>query len=95
MPFVKPHLDLKQCQSRIKLCNRNVPVEKITKHTYVCSDHFSLNEVFDWKINLCLVPLPFHWLKKSGKKGNSSVDSTQTVPLFVEGYPLSIEDRLI
>ena len=66
-PFVKPHLDLKRCKRWIELCKRNVSVEKIKPYTYVCSDHFGLNQVLDWKVILNLEPIPFHRLKKVDK----------------------------
>ena len=68
IPFVKPHIDLSQCKRWIELCKRNVSVEKIKPYTYVCSDHFGLNEVLDWKINKSLEPIPLYRLKKVDKK---------------------------
>ena len=52
VPFVKPHIDLKRCQEWIQLCGRpSYPYDSITKHSYICDEHFNLNEVLDWKLN--------------------------------------------
>lgn len=43
IPFVKPKTDLNKCLRWISLCRRphtQLNVEKITKHTYICSKHF-------------------------------------------------------
>ncbi|XP_064601271.1 uncharacterized protein LOC135467427 [Liolophura sinensis] len=43
IPFPKPKSDLQKCLRWIALCRRphsHLYVEKITKHTYICSKHF-------------------------------------------------------
>ena len=65
VPFVKPHIDLKRCKEWIQLCGRpSYPYDSITKHSYICDEHFNLNEVLDWKINPNLKPIPTYRLKK-------------------------------
>lgn len=65
VPFVKPYTDIHRCKRWIQLSGRpSIPVEKITKNSYLCSDHFGINEVLDWKKNPKLDPIPFHRLKK-------------------------------
>ena len=38
--------------------------DKITKNSYVCDEHFDLNEVLDSRVNLTLKPIPAYRLKK-------------------------------
>ena len=65
VPFVKPHIDLKRCQEWIQLCGRpSYPYDHITKNSYICDEHFNLNEILDWKINPNLKPIPTYRLKK-------------------------------
>ena len=65
VPFVKPYSDIRRCKRWIQLSGRpSISVDKITKNTYLCSDHFDINEVLDWKKNPKLDPIPFHRLKK-------------------------------
>ena len=40
------------------MCGRQVTVDKINKHTRICSDHFPINEVLDPKFNQNLDPIP-------------------------------------
>ena len=69
VPFVKPYTDYKRCERWIQLSGRpSHPPHKITKDSYLCSDHFSLNEVLDWKKNPTLDPIPLHRLKKVDKE---------------------------
>ena len=64
VPFVKPHTDIKRCKRWIQLSGRLVDVDKISRNTYLCNDHFPPNEVLDWKKNAKLDPIPLHRLKK-------------------------------
>ena len=64
VPFVKPHTDIKRCKRWIQLSGRLVEVDKISRNTYLCNDHFPINEVLDWKKNAKLDPIPLHRLKK-------------------------------
>ena len=64
VPFVKPHSNLQRCKEWIQLCGRpNYPLKKITRNSYICDEHFNLNEVLDWKINPNLKPIPTYRLK--------------------------------
>ena len=38
--------------------------DKITKNSYVCDEHFDINEVLDSKVNKTLKPVPAYRLKK-------------------------------
>ena len=38
--------------------------DKINKNSYVCDEHFDLNEVLDSRVNLTLKPIPAYRLKK-------------------------------
>ena len=58
------HLTVHRCKRWIQLCGRPIPPEKIDRNSYICSDHFPINEVLDWKKNPKLDPIPFHRLKK-------------------------------
>ena len=65
VPFVKPHSNLQRCREWVQLCGRpNYQAEKISKNSYICDEHFNLNEVLDWKINPNLKPIPTYRLKK-------------------------------
>ena len=65
VPFVKPHINLQRCKEWIQLCGRpNYSPKKITKNSYICDEHFNLNEALDWKINPNLKPIPTYRLKK-------------------------------
>ena len=72
IPFVKPNKDLERCKRWIKLAGRDEDVSKITYNTYVCTDHFNLNEVLDWKVNLTLEPKPNWVLKNLAEKSNKT-----------------------
>ena len=82
VPFVKPYSDFKRCKQWIALCKRSVPVDKIRKHTYICSDHFGLNEVLDWKINPNLIPVPLHRLKTVNREDLFPKNLLDTDPLY-------------
>ena len=65
VPFVKPKTDIKRCKRWIQLSGRTpYPVDRISRNTYLCNDHFPLNENLDWKKNAKLDPIPLHRLKK-------------------------------
>ena len=65
VPFVKPHVNIQRCKEWINLCRRPAhPVEKINKNSYVCDEHFDLNEVLDSRVNKTLKPIPAYRLKK-------------------------------
>ena len=65
VPFVKPKTDLKRCVRWLQLSGR-IPysIDRISRNTYLCNDHFPPNEVLDWKKNAKLDPIPLHRLKK-------------------------------
>ena len=62
VPFVKPYMDIQRCKRWIQLSGRFVEVDRISKNTYLCSDHFGLNEVLNWKQNKNLEPIPLYRL---------------------------------
>ena len=65
VPFVKPKTDIKRCKRWIQLSGRTpYPVDRISRNTYLCNDHFPPNEILDWKKNAKLDPIPLHRLKK-------------------------------
>ena len=64
VPFVKPVTDIKRCKRWIQLSGRLVDVDKISRNTYLCNDHFPPDEVLDWRKNAKLDPIPLHRLKK-------------------------------
>ena len=65
VPFVKPKSDIKRCIRWLQLSGR-IPfsIDRISRNTYLCNDHFPPDEVLDWKKNAKLDPIPLHRLKK-------------------------------
>ena len=63
VPFVKNTV-IKRCRRWIVLFGRHVTLDKISRHTYLCSNHFDLNAHLDWKINFDLEPIPYQSVKK-------------------------------
>jgi len=57
---VKPHLDPERCKRWIELTGRDVGIEKIKSHSYICQDHFKPGDILDWKLNPSLEPVPMH-----------------------------------
>ena len=65
VPFVKPKTDLKRCVRWLQLSGR-IPysIDRISRNTYLCNDHFPPDEILDWRKNAKLDPIPLHRLKK-------------------------------
>ena len=65
VPFVKPKSDIKRCIRWLQLSGR-IPfsIDRISRNTYLCNDHFPPDEVLDWRKNAKLDPIPLHRLKK-------------------------------
>ena len=65
VPFVKPKTDIKRCVRWLQLSGRtSYPIDRISRNTYLCNDHFPPDEILDWKKNAKLDPIPLHRLKK-------------------------------
>ena len=65
VPFVKPKTDIKRCVRWLQLSGRtSYPIDRISRNTYLCNDHFPPDEVLDWRKNANLDPIPLHRLKK-------------------------------
>jgi len=61
LPFVKPTTDPQRCKRWLELAEKDIPVEKVEKHTYICEDHFKPDEkILDWKLNPLLEPISMH-----------------------------------
>ena len=87
VPFPKPNKNKKLAQLWISRCRRKyLSLRKITKHTYICKDHFDAKTTeFDWKINETLVPVDA-WgkqpiLRKTVTRQNRSGHKKQGDPI--------------
>ena len=84
LPFVKPTTDPERCKRWLELVRKDISVEKIEKHTYICDDHFSPDEkILDWKSNPSLEPIPVHdpnekKFKKEGILSNLALNVRRT-----------------
>ena len=72
------------------MCGRQVTVDKINKHTRICSDHFPINEVLDPKFNQKLDPIPIF---KIGSK--VSVEELDFEYNFSENFSGKTYSRLV